>query len=209
MAVKHCSVYLWRCTTCGSKHYGKNPPFECKKCSADANRFILIPKHDMDKNFEFGMPSLNSILYLVGTILEGKVNAMCCSSVTQLTYHHPMIAVSVNKNNLTHDFIKETGAFSLCLLGRNQSQMAHDFGRNSGRKIDKFESYNYRAGKTGSPIVEECSGFFDCKVDHSATIELVSHTVFVGEIIDAIVHSLEPPLTYFDYLKEMSSIKKG
>ncbi|MDO7789068.1 flavin reductase family protein [Desulforamulus aquiferis] len=149
------------------------------------------------------MPRLNNILYLVGTILDKKANAMCCSSVTQLTFSPPLIAASINKNTLTHDFVKERGTFSICLLGRNQSEMAHYFGRNSGRQIDKFESYTYRLSNQGNPFVEGCPGYFDCKVDHQATVELETHTVFVGEILDAEVGSMEAPLTYLDYQQEM------
>lgn len=203
-----CTIYLWKCTVCGKKHYGKNPPFCCKKCDSEANKYVLVPEKDRHNDSQreiLTVPSLNSFLYLVGSTQDGKPNAMCCSSVTQVTYSPARIAVAVNKNNLTHDYIKQSGVFSLSLLGKSQSRIAHHFGRNSGKQINKFEQYNQKTGKTGSPIVEECPGYYDCQVDHSATIDLDSHSLFVANVVEASVDSHEPLLTYLDYLGDMSS----
>ncbi|SHK45989.1 flavin reductase family protein [Desulforamulus aeronauticus] len=202
-------VYIWKCTVCGDKHYAKNPPGSCRKCHSEANRYILLPNNGQGSGEElqnyFGIPSLNSLLYLIGSTRKDIPNAMCCSSVTQITYGPPQVAVAINKNTLTHDNIKETGVFSLVPLGHSQTKMAHHFGRNSGRQIDKFLDYQQKPAKTGSPIIEGCDSYYDCLVDHSATIELASHTLFVAKIIEAAVKTSEPPLTYLDYIKNMSN----
>lgn len=208
MSQKGCMVYLWRCTVCGVKYYGKNPPNNCKNCSSEANRYILIPKETPEgtrpeiENY-LGMPGLNNILYLVGTVLEGRVNAMCCNSVTQVTFYPPRIAVAVNKYNLTHDYIKETGVFSLSPLAKSQSNIAHFFGRNSGRQVNKFESYEYKKTKSGSPIIQGCLGYYDCQVEHSSTMDLGTHTLFIGQITDAVEGGKDSSLTYFDYCQDM------
>ncbi|ABO49789.1 flavin reductase domain protein, FMN-binding protein [Desulforamulus reducens MI-1] len=207
MSQKSCQVYLWRCSFCGKKAYGKKPPISCNKCFSEANRYILIPKKEADievPNLEkfFGMPGLNNFLYLVGSTLDGRPNAMCCSSVTQISFCPARVAVAVNKNNLTHDFIKESGVFSLSPLTQSQGKVAHFFGRNSGRQVNKFEQYHYRSAVTGSPIIEGSFGYYDCEVEHRATVELDSHTLFVGKIIDGSLNSNELFLTYYDYKRE-------
>lgn len=209
MTHKHCPVYLWKCTVCGDEYYGKNPPFACKDCNSEANRYVLVSSQDsvisaLNIQSRLRAPSLNTVLYLVGSVQDGRVNAMCCGSVTQVTYCPDRVAVAVNKNNLTHDYIKVSGVLSLSLLGQNHLQMAHHFGRKSGRQINKFDLYSYRTGKTGSPIIEESPGYFECRVDHRSTMDLDSHTLFVAEIMEAVIDSQEPSLTYWDYIKHLS-----
>lgn len=203
-------VYIWKCMVCGDKHYGKNPPASCRKCYCEANRYVLVPNNSQGNEVAelqsyLGIPSLNNLLYLIGSSRKGIPNAMCCSSVTQISYGPPQVAVAINKNTLTHDNIKETGVFSLLPLGQSQVKMAHHFGRNSGRQMDKFLDYKQRPTNTGSPIIEGCDSYYDCQVDHSATIELASHTLFVAKILEAVVNAGEPPLTYLDYKKNMSN----
>ena len=203
---KGCQVYLWRCVICGTKSYGKHPPTQCEKCFGESNKYILLPHKEEDlEDTENGLDvaELNNILYIVGSTLDGRMNAMCCSSVTQVTYSPPMVAVAVNKNNLTHDFIKESGAFTLCPLSKSQLELAYHFGRNTGRKIDKFEKMEPKVAKTGSPIVQMCPGYYDCEVNHKATMDLTSHTVFVGNVQTAQQNLKEPLLTYYDYIKEV------
>lgn len=219
---KHCAVYLWFCTACSSKHYGKNPPFSCHKCGVESNRFILLPQreqtdgaHNGEQLIEkekYAFPALDNVLYLIGSYVDGKANAMCCSSVAQISYCPARISVAINKNNLTHDFIKESGYFSVCLLGRSQGDMAHFFGRNSGRQINKFDKYNYFQSSAGSPIVANCPGYYICKVNHGLSIEVDSHSVFVGDIIEAELKTSEPSLTYYEYqvlANEGTGVGKG
>lgn len=211
MSHKGCPAYLWRCTVCGDKSYGKNPPAHCKKCFSETNRYIMIPRQDRgvelpDIESSLGKPALNSFLYLVGSIQEGKPNAMCCGSVTQVTYCPSMIVAAINKNNLTHDYIKESGVFSISALGREQGHLAHHFGRHSGRQMNKLASFEFKTGKTGSPIMKECPGYFDCQVDHSATIDLGTHTLFVARVMDAWFNNEAPLLTYQDYAGNVQNL---
>lgn len=207
---KGCQVYLWRCIVCGDKSYGKHPPARCVKCYSESNKYILMPRREegaeqVNIDDYIGISGLNNFLYLIGSTLEGRMNAMCCSSVTQVTYYPPRVAVVINKNNLTHDFIKESGIFSLSPLSQQQLELAYHFGHNSGRQVNKFEKIEPKIAKTGSPIVEICQGYYDCEVDHKSSIDLNSHTMFVGTVKDAVLKIKEPLLTYFDYTKAVGN----
>lgn len=208
MAQKNWQIYLWRCSFCGSMAYGKKPPAQCSKCNSEANRHVLIPQQDQNSTLDFekflGIPNLYSFLYLVGSALDDKVNIMCCSSVTQISFYPLRVAVIINKNNLTHDLIKETGFFTLSPLTQSQAKMAHFLGRNSGRQVNKLENYNYNLVNSGCPVIDGCPGYYECEVEHSSTVEFESHTLFVARVIDGYLNINEPQLTYDDYKQEIN-----
>ena len=45
-------------------------------------------------------------LYIIGAKKEDRLNGQTANTVFQITSEPPAIAVSINKNNLTYEFIK-------------------------------------------------------------------------------------------------------
>ena len=58
-------------------------------------------------------------LYVVSSGRKNKFNGQIANTVFQITSEPPIIAVSINKQNLTHQFIKESGKFSVSVLSKN------------------------------------------------------------------------------------------
>lgn len=144
-------------------------------------------------------------LYIVGSVKEGRANAQTCNTVFQLTSAPMRIALGINKNNLTNEYIKSSGVVSVCILGRNGHDMVRNFGYRSGRDVNKFEKVNYTAGKLGAPIIEDCIAYLECRVMPEMTLEVGTHTLFVAEVMDGEVRRDEEPMTYA-YFRET---KKG
>jgi rubredoxin len=77
-------------------------------------------------------------------------------------------------------------------------QIVGNFGFMSSTDINKFSSVNYIRSKSGAPIVNDSSvAWFDCKVIKS--IDLGSHYLFIGEVLDSDEILDEEPLTYQYY----------
>ena len=95
-------------------------------------------------------------LYVVSSRSGGKLNGQIANTVFQITSDPPTIAVSINKNNLTHEFIKESKVLAVSILSRDTplSFIGH-FGFKSGRDVDKLEGINYKTGETQAPVVTE------------------------------------------------------
>ena len=55
-------------------------------------------------------------LYVVCSRKGGKLNGQIANTVFQITSEPPTIAVSINKTNLTHEFIKESRVFVASIL---------------------------------------------------------------------------------------------
>ncbi len=138
-------------------------------------------------------------LYVVSSVKDGRFNGQIANTVFQVTATPPKVAVSINTGNLTHDFIESSGVFSVSVLSRSTPMpFIGLFGFRSGRDIDKFSDVNYRVGATGAPVVlDNAVAWMEAKVTES--ICAGTHTVFIGEILDAGLINDEEVMTYAYY----------
>ena len=55
-------------------------------------------------------------LYAVCSIKNGKYNGQIANALFQVTSEPPTIAISINKKNLTHEYIKSSKVFTASIL---------------------------------------------------------------------------------------------
>ena len=144
-------------------------------------------------------------LYVVASQKDDKINGQISNSVIQITSDPPTVAVSLNKGNLTNEFVKASKVFSISILAKEaQLSIVGNFGFKSGRDVNKYESVQYKKGVTGSPIVlEQTVGYLEAEVFNS--VDIGTHTIFIGKVIEAEVFNELEPMTYALY----QQIKKG
>jgi len=138
-------------------------------------------------------------LYIVCSRKGDRLNGQIANTVFQITSEPPTIAVSINKNNLTHDFIKESKVFTASIFSRDTplSFIGH-FGFKSGRDIDKLEGISYKIGKTQAPVViDNAVAYLEAKVTQE--VDVGTHTIFVGELVGVDVLKEGEPMTYEYY----------
>ena len=144
-------------------------------------------------------------LYVVASKRQGKLNAQIANTVIQVTSEPPTIAVCINKQNLTHEFITESKVFATSVLSQDTplSFIGH-FGFKSGRDIDKLAGINYRIGETGAPVItDNALAYLEAKVIQE--VDVGTHTIFVAELVGADVLREGEPMTYAYY----HEVKKG
>ena len=144
-------------------------------------------------------------LYVVGSKKGGKLNAQIANTVFQVTSDPPTIAVSINKQNLTHEFITESKVFVASILSQDTplSFIGH-VGFKSGREVDKLKDVNYKLGEAKAPIVLDHSlAYLEAKVINQ--VDVGTHTTFIGELVGADVLSEGEPMTYAYY----HQVKRG
>ncbi len=165
----------------------------------------IAEKIDTSKINEKALHNIGYGLYIVGSVKDGKINAQIANTVFQVTAEPPTVAVSINKNNLTHEYIKESGVFSISILSQETPlPFIANFGFNSGRDKNKFESVEYKTGKTGAPIIlENTIAFIEARVIEEMSVG--THTIFVGQVESADVLRAGTPMTYAYY----HQVKKG
>lgn len=138
-------------------------------------------------------------LYVVTSRKSDRFNGQIANTVFQVTSEQATIAVSINQQNLTHEFIQESRVFAVSVLSKNTPlKFAGHFGFISGRDIDKFEGINYKVGRTGARIVLDHSvAYLEAEVIKE--VDAYTHTVFIGKVADAEILTDEEPMTYAYY----------
>jgi flavin reductase (DIM6/NTAB) family NADH-FMN oxidoreductase RutF/rubredoxin len=138
-------------------------------------------------------------IYIVCSKKDKNFNGQIANSVFQVTAEPPTVAVSINKQNLTHEYIENSKVFTISILCE-KAPMTYigTFGYKSGRDGDKFKDVKYKIGKTGAPIVlEHAVAFIEAEVIDQ--ISVGTHTIFVGKIVDADVLNEDKCMTYEYY----------
>jgi len=138
-------------------------------------------------------------VYIVSSTNDGRYNGQIANTVFQVTSEPPTIAVSINRNNLTWEYIMASRVFSVSVLCEATPMVfIGRFGFKSGRNIDKFEGINYKIGVTGAPVVlDNTVVYLEGKVINEMDVH--THTIFVAEVVAAEVVSQDVCMTYDFY----------
>ena len=119
------------------------------------------------------------------------------NSAMQVTSSPARIAVAINVDNYTNGCIKACRRFALNVIAEGTPPIIiGTFGFRSGRNTDKLESISY-AEIDGLPVLAEAAGCVICDVVE--THELGTHTIFIGEITNALRQGDKTPMTYEYY----------
>ena len=94
----------------------------------------------------------------------------------------PRVLLQIYKTNHSHGMIYDSGAFALNFLRRDQLDLIKSFGFVSGRDQDKLKDVAFRLGETGSPLLDECWGYLDCRVVNA--MDGGDMTCFLADVVD-------------------------
>lgn len=132
-----------------------------------------------------------------------KVNACITNTCIQAANDPVRIAISVLNTNLTCDYIKDSGVFSVSVLDKTCIfDTVKHFGMQSGRDVNKFEGVKLPIDLNGVPYLPwSTNSVLSAKVLES--IDLGTHTLFIAEVVDMKILSDNEPLTYADYHKDL------
>ena len=144
-------------------------------------------------------------LYVISSRKGERLNAQIANTVVSVTSDPATIAVIINRQNLTHEFISESRVFGASILSQDTpvSLIGH-FGFQSGRDVDKLKDIKYKAGETKVPIVlDNTLAYLEARVVNK--LDVGGHTVFIGEIAGADILKEGEPMTYAYY----HQVKRG
>lgn len=140
-------------------------------------------------------------LYIITSGQEGKFNGQIANSMFQTTSDPATVAISINKENYTHELIKLSRKFVVSVLSEaTPMTFIGLFGFRSGRDINKLKNVKTKTAETKVPIVLENTVSY-IEVDVKKDMDCGTHTIFFGRVVDCDVLSDAEPLTYAYYQK--------
>ncbi len=144
-------------------------------------------------------------MYVVSSFKGELLNAQIANTVFQITNEPVTIAVSINKQNLTHEVIESSSRFSVSILEEETPlNFIGKFGFKSGHSGDKFKDIKFKKLSSGCPVVTEYTiGYIEVKVINK--LDCGTHSLFLGEMVDSKALKTGRPMTYSYY----HQVKRG
>lgn len=155
-------------------------------------------------------------LYVLTANENGKDNGCIINTVMQVTSDPLQIAIAVNKQNYTNEMVSRTRKFNVSVLAEGAKfDLFKNFGFQSGKDVNKFETFNdvKRSNNGLLYITQNTNSYMSAYVQKE--IDLGTHTMFLGQLVEAECLSDIPTVTYDFYQKnikpkpEIAPQKKG
>ncbi len=138
-------------------------------------------------------------LVLIGSRSGDERNAMTASWVTQLSMEPVLVGVGIDNDAVTHRLIAAGGVFTVNLWDAEDTKVFVKFSKPATDDGASLNSRPVRAATTGAPVFDEALAWMDCQVRH--TLDLGTHTLFVGEVVDAAIRDDEARPASMNYTR--------
>ena len=151
----------------------------------------------MDKR---AMYKLTYGLFVLTANENGKDNGCIINTAIQAAGDPNQVSISVSKQNYTHDMIVRTGKFTVSSITEKADfSLFKRFGFQSGKDTDKCQGFDgWMRGINGvTYITESTNAYISVEVEKS--VDLGSHTLFIGKVTDMEVLSDDKSVTYEFY----------
>ena len=138
-------------------------------------------------------------LYVVTSNDGTKDNGFVCNTVCQVTNTPNRVAVTINKQNYSHDTIKATGKMNVnCLSTETPFKVFEVFGFQSGRNVNKFEGCTPLRTENGLVrLPKYVNAVISLEVEQY--IDLDTHGMFICAVTEAQNLSKVETMTYTYY----------
>lgn len=133
------------------------------------------------------------------TSLSGKPTGMTVNSFTSVSLDPPLLLVTVGEHASMYQEFKQVNAFAVNILSDHQEALSQTFAK---KGVDRFADVPYTTSLSGSPILPDVLGYFECEVydRHQAG----DHLIVVGRVLDGKVFDGNPLLFVRGQYKTLS-----
>ncbi len=123
---------------------------------------------------------------------NGKLHGITVSAFCSVSLEPPLVLICIERSAGSHYAFGESGLFVVNILKSDQAAVSQQF---ATPFLDKFDGVGYELSGSGIPILDGTLASLECRIADSVVSG--DHTVFFGEIENAVISSGEP-LTYFN-----------
>lgn len=135
---------------------------------------------------------------------EVKANGCITNTAVQVASEPNLISFAVNKANYTHDMLMKTKKANISVISEKAGfDLFKHFGFQSGKDVDKFATFkDCKTAQNGIPyITSGTNAYFSIEI--TMTVDVGSHTLFIGKPVAMEVLDDAPSATYEYYHKNI------
>lgn len=118
---------------------------------------------------------------VVSTRRGAGYRGLTATSLVSASLEPPLLAVCLDRFSQTRDAVRETAAFNVSLLAREQEFLAERFAGRAPQVDPAWKEVAHRLGGNGLPILEGAVAWFECRLedlrpagDHDLALGLVT-----------------------------------
>lgn len=135
---------------------------------------------DKQEDFRAALGTFATGVTIVTTISEtGEPIGVTASSFNSVSLDPPLVLWSLAKSSSSLAAFCSSGHFCIHVLSTAQEDLSNSFARSG---TEKFTDVDWSPGVLGSPILDNYSALFQCKMMHE--YEGGDHVILVGEVIE-------------------------
>ena len=132
---------------------------------------------------------------IMTTTAAGRMHGMTVSAFASQSLDPLLILASVERSTVMHRLVMDSGAFAINILDERGEGTARFFADNARLDGPEFNEGSYHLGTTGSPILEEATGYLEAAVD--STLDAGDHTIVIGRVVALEIVREAAPLIYY------------
>ena len=112
---------------------------------------------------------------LVGRKKDGKCNVMAIGwGFVGVFWRMPVFLVAVRHSRFTHEFVEDSGEFTVNVPGEGLDEAVSRCGEVSGRTHDKFKECKLslmKGKKVKVPVIKQCKIHYECRVVYKLEVK--------------------------------------
>ncbi|MEP2988410.1 MAG: flavin reductase [Parasphingorhabdus sp.] len=135
---------------------------------------------DKQRDFRAALGTFATGVTIVTTMSEaGEPIGVTASSFNSVSLDPPLVLWSLAKSSSSMEAFCSSGHFCIHVLSAAQEELSNNFARSGA---EKFTDVEWTSGVLGSPVLNNYSALFQCKMMHE--YEGGDHVILVGEVIE-------------------------
>ena len=130
------------------------------------------------KDFRRALGSFPTGVTVLTTLdADGRSCGMTISSFNSVSLDPPLILWSLAITSPSVEVFRHASHYAVNILASDQQAISNRF---ASRLADRFEGVDTRSGLSGTPLIERCAAWFECR--HEAIYPGGDHLIFVGRV---------------------------
>ncbi len=152
-----------------------------------------VDHDDVEAGFRDAMRRLAATVNIISVKVGEDRHGTTATAVTSLSMDPPSLLVCINKTSRIHALLKRAKTFCVNVLHTDNADVSGAF--SSSKSADeKFAVGDWKVGRNKVPFLASAQAHLICK--KTKEIDYASHTIFIGEVLEAKVRDDVSPLLY-------------